>query len=98
MRFYYENTLGDKGYFQEKELVKAIYTVWNIDADLYIWKDSDKFWQIIFSPLDGNELNSDLLEAYGYKMMDGETEREIIEIKTGKVIRYDWSEVKPLIN
>lgn len=96
MRFYYENALGDKGYFQEKELVKTIYTVWNIDADLYIWKDN--IWQIIFSPLDGNELNSDLLEAYGYKMMDGETKREIVEIKTGKVIRYDWSEVKPLIN
>lgn len=96
MRFYYENALGDKGYFQEKELVKAIYTAWNIDADLYIWKDNDKFWQIIFSPLDGNELNSDLLKTYGYKIIDGKTEREIVEIKTGKVIRYDWSEIKQL--
>lgn len=28
MKFYYENNLGDSGYFTEKDLVKAIYTAW----------------------------------------------------------------------
>lgn len=27
MRFFYENNLGDSGYFSEKDLVKAIYTL-----------------------------------------------------------------------
>lgn len=35
-----------------------------------------------------------LLEPYGYKMEGREPEREIIDIKTNKVIKYDWSEVK----
>lgn len=30
-------------------------------------------------------------------MIDGKTEREIVDIKTGDVVKYDWSEVKQLI-
>ena len=95
MKFYYENNLGDKGCFTEDNLVKAIYTAWNIEADLYVC-EGDNF-QIIFSPHDDNEFNSELLEPYGYKMIDGEKYRDILEIKTDKIIRYDWDEVKQLI-
>ena len=95
MEFYYENCMGDKGCFEEDDLIKAIYTAWNIEADLYLFANGD--WQIIFSPHDDNEYNSQLLEFYGYKMVDGEKEREIIEIKTGKIVKYDWSEVKQLV-
>lgn len=94
MKFYYENCMGDKGTFEEQDLVKAIYTAWNIEADLYLLTDGD--WQIIFAPWESNENNSDLLETYGYKMIDGEKYREIIDIKTGKSISYDWREVKQL--
>lgn len=95
MKFYYENNLGDSGHFTEENLVKAIYTAWNIDADLYLWADNN--WQLVFSPLDCNELNSDLLESYGYKVIDTEETREIVDIKTGKFIKYDWNEIKQLI-
>jgi hypothetical protein len=107
MRFYYQNGMGDSGHFSEKDLVKAIYTAWNIEAELYLLNDGVKKvnshqsfsgqCKIVFSPLDDNEFNSEVLKEFGYKMEDGEEFREIIEIKTGKVIRHDWSEVKQLV-
>ncbi|MCK9309982.1 MAG: hypothetical protein M0P99_06895 [Candidatus Cloacimonetes bacterium] len=106
MRFYYENSLGDNGYFSEKDLVKAIYTVWNIEANLYLlddgikkidWKSFNQQAKLIFAPYEENEFNTEILEEYGYKMEDVGKEREIIDIKTGEVVKYDWSEVKQLI-
>jgi len=107
MRFYYINGMGDEGYFSEKDLAKAIYSAWNIEANLYLLQKGIRklnpkgsfFDQatLIFAPYEENELNTELLESYGYKMEDREPEREIIDIKTNKVIKYDWSEVKQLI-
>lgn len=110
MRFFYENSMGDNGIFSEKDLIKAIYTAWNIEANLYLLKDNsikkikdikffgeDKNADIIFAPWDDNEFNSDVLNPFGYYMEDGEKEIEIKEISTGKVVKYDWSEVKQLI-
>ena len=107
MRFYYENSMGDSGYFSENDLVKAIYNAWNIEADLYLLNDDIKkldrnisvFKQakLIFAPWEDDEFNSDMLKEYGYYMEDGEHEREIKEIKTGKIVKYDWSEVKQLV-
>ena len=110
MRFYYQNGMGDSGYFSEDNLVKAIYTAWNIEAELYLlnkglrkidWNSKEnpftKQSKIVFCPMEGNEFNSDILKEFGYKMDDGEELREIIDIKTGKIIRYDWSEVKQLV-
>ena len=42
MRFYYENNIGYSGYFSENDLVKAIYTAWNIEANLYLLNDNIK--------------------------------------------------------
>ena len=108
MKFYYCNLMGDSGVFYEKDLIKAIYTAWNINADLFIMpndlkkKDMEDFYgygkaKLVFCPLSSNEFNSDLLKEFGYYMEDGEKYREIKEIKTGKIIKYDWSEVKDLI-
>jgi hypothetical protein len=95
MYFYYENNVGDVGTFEEDNIVKAIYTAWNIEANLYLYVNEN--WQIIFAPWESNEYNSELLESYGYKMIDADKYREIVETKTGKVIKYDWSEVKQLV-
>lgn len=107
MRFYYENSYGDNGYFSEKDLIKAIYTAWNIDAELWLLNDGikklDKHQRVInqakivFAPLDDNELNSDLLKEYGYYMIDGDEVREIRKINTGEIVKYDWAEIKQLI-
>ena len=90
MKFYYENIMGDYGTFEENDIIKAIYTAWNIEADLYLGGE------LIFAPREDNEFNSEILKPYGYKMIDGEEYREIVVIKTGKIISYDWSEVKQL--
>jgi hypothetical protein len=106
MRFYYENNIDDKGIFSEKDLIKAIYTAWNIEATLYLINKEVKHLtprnlresiKVVFSPLEGNEINSDLLKEYGYYMTDGKEYREIRNIKTNKIVRYDWSEVRQLV-
>jgi SpoU rRNA methylase family enzyme len=107
MKFFYENSLGDSGYFSEKDLVKAIYTAWNIEADLYLLNNNIKKLDpnesiskqaiLVFSSVEGNEFNSDILKEFGYRMEDGEKYREIIEISTGNIVKYDWSEVRQLI-
>jgi hypothetical protein len=99
--------MGDSGYFSEKNLVKAIYTAWNIEAELYLLNDRFKKinWfetflkqcKLIFSSMDDNKFNSDILKEFGYRMEDGKEFREIIEIKTGKVVKYDWKDVKQLV-
>jgi hypothetical protein len=86
MRFYFQNNAGEKGHFTEKCLIRAIYSAWNIESDLYILKDRTKFInqsaildgkvKLIFSPFESNEFNSDLLGEYGYKMIDGDKYRE----------------------
>jgi hypothetical protein len=96
MKFYYENSMGDRGAFVEKDIIKAIYTSWNIEANLYLVNGfNDKV--LIFAPWEGNELNSDLLKEYGYYMEDDKEERVIKELSTGRIVKYDWSEVKQLI-
>jgi len=102
--------MGDSGYFSENDLIKAIYTAWNIEAELYLLNDGVKKidWhskespftkqsKIIFSSYDDNEFNSDVLKEFGYKMEDGKEERNIIDINTGKIVKYEWSEVKQLV-
>jgi len=97
MNFYYENNMGDNGYFQEDNLIKGIYTSWNIEANLYILDEDTNQEKLVFAPYETNEFNSDLLEEYGYMMIDGDYYREIVDIKTGKIVRYDWDEVLQLI-
>ena len=97
MNFYYENYVGDSGYFQEDNLIKGIYTSWNIEANLYILNEENNQAKLIFAPYEDNEFNSDLLEEFGYKMIDGEEEREIVNIKTDDVVRYDWDKVIDLV-
>jgi len=97
MKFYYENYSGDSGYFEEDNLILAIYSSWNIEANLYLLDEDTNQEKLIFAPYEPNEFNSDLLEEYGYKMIDGEEYREIIDAKTGDVVKYDWDDVLDLI-
>ena len=107
MRFYYENGMGDSGYFSESKLIKAIYTAWNIEADLWLLNEGVKKLKphesvydqgkIVFASCEGNEFNSDVLKEYGYYMIDGEEEREIRKISDNSIVKYDWSEVRQLV-
>lgn len=107
MRFYYENNCGDNGYFSEKDLIKAIYTAWNIEADLYLLNDglkkidkNIKFRdqvKIILAPYEDNDFNSEMLKPFGYYMVDGDKEREIRRLNNNEIVKYEWSEVKSLV-
>src|SRR5574344_1978639 len=87
MRFFYENMMGDRGHFTLKktEIPKAIMSAWNIEADLSIVVNKiDKYKenaQLIFSPLEDNEVNNDFLKLYGLYLIDGEEYRELRWIK-----------------
>ena len=107
MRFYYQNGMGDSGYFSKNNLIRALFSAWNIESELYLlnkgikkinWNEklSDQA-KIIFSPMDDNEFNSDVLRDYGYKMEDREEERKIIDIKTGEIVKYELSDVIQLV-
>lgn len=96
MKFYYENNVGDNGNFKENDIVKAIYTAWNIEADLYLTTENGSC-KLVFSPYEDNEFNSELLNEFGYYMEDGEKYRDIKDIKTNEIKKYDWSEVKQLV-
>jgi len=105
IRFYYENCMGDSGYFTERKdnIVNAIYSAWNIEAILYIAekiKDNKKKEKItlIFSPHEDNEVNNELLKPYGLYMVDGERYRELHWIKDRSLARSpnNWSELKLL--
>ena len=97
MNFYYENNIGDSGYFSEDDLILAIFSAWNIEANLYLLDEETNQEKLIFAPYEDNEFNSDLLAEYGYKMIDGDEYREIIDVKTGDVVKYDWDDVLDLI-
>jgi len=97
MKFYYENYSGDSGYFEEDDLILAIYSSWNIEANLYLLNEETNQEKLVFAPYEDNEFNSDLLEEYGYNMIDGDEYREIVDVRTGDVVRYDWNEVIDLI-
>lgn len=105
MKFYYENNVGDSGYFEEEDLIKEIYTAWNIEANLYkinpinvhtVDNDTGEF-ELVFMPYGDNEFNSTLLKDYGYYMTNGDGHRCICKIDTDEVVKYDWSEVEQLI-
>ncbi len=91
LRFYYENCMGDSGYFTLKktEIPKAIMSAWNIEADLNIvYKDSisgKDVRKIIFAPMEGNECNNDWLKEFDLCIVDGEEFRELRYISTGEL-------------
>jgi len=105
MRYYYENTNGDCGVFSEKDIIKAIYSAWNIEADLYVipprttLKDIENRkvkLDLIFAPWEDNEVNSELLEKYGYYECDNGDERSIFRISDDKLMYVEWSNVRRL--
>jgi|GEM_PF-4143433 len=96
MKFYYENYFwGYKGTFEEEDLIKAIYSAWNIMASLYVVTEDDTIkYDLIFDPADyDDELNSELLEPFGYEMVEIGGYREVRDIKTKEIKGYEWSEV-----
>lgn len=90
-RFIYENLMGDYLEFEENDLIKAIYIAWNIEANLYLVQDKSE--KLIFSPIEDNDFNSELLSEFGYSLIDGKEEREIFNLKTKSIVKYDFKDI-----
>lgn len=95
MKFYFNNSCGDRGYFNIDDLPKAIMSAWNIEAELYIVNGEEK--KLIFAPFEDNDFNNDMLEEYGLLIKNGETCRELY-YKSGKLAWQpgDWDNVLDL--
>jgi hypothetical protein len=93
MKFYFNNLSGDYGEFETENLILAIYSAWNIEADLYFHEDD----KLVFAPHESNEFNSELLKEFGFYMTDGNKYREIRKIDTDEEVKYEWNDVIDLI-
>lgn len=86
MRFYYENNMGDLGFFTLKnsEIVKAIQSAWNIEADLYIVRPGTTMKAVLI-PDDENDVNNEYLKEFGLYLIDGDKYRELHYIDSGEL-------------
>jgi len=96
MRFYYDNYLVNKGWFETDNIIKAIYSAWNIETNLYL-KDINNNFKLIFSPLEDNDFNSNLLNEFGFYVKDIGNHREIVELKTDIVQKFNLDDTIGLI-
>ncbi|QEG04186.1 hypothetical protein [Bacillus phage BC-T25] len=79
----------DEGCFYlipKEDIVDAIYFAWNYEFDVYEVESGDK----IFSGQLDDEENSEMLEPYGLRLIEGETERNLQNIETGEIYKADW--------
>ena len=99
MKFYYENSFGNDGYFLTKntEVTKAIMSAWNIGASLYLVEkiDNSTVYTPIFYPLESNEENNYYLRKYGYKIVGEMNNRELRYIRDNSLVTQedDWHEL-----
>lgn len=92
MKFYMQNCVGDTAHFDSENMVDAIHTAWNIEAELYLVCNVN--W-LVFSPFDDNEFNNELLEEYGLRIIDHGGYRKVQNIATGEIYDAPWeSETK----
>ena len=107
LRFYYENNMGDSGFFTLKktEIVKAIQSAWNIEANLYVVTPGTNKKNLVYNrmkpvllPYEDNEISNDYLKEYGLYLIDGEEYRELRYIKSGDLAidPNDYSDILKL--
>lgn len=70
----------------KEDLIEALYYAWNYECSVYTADGK----VLIFSPMEDNEFNTDLLKDYGLRIIDGEKLRNFQDIKTGEVFNAPW--------
>ncbi|AQY42414.1 hypothetical protein P4V72_05810 [Bacillus thuringiensis] len=71
-----------------ENVVEAIYFAWNYEFDVYEIDSGE----MIFSGQLDNEDNSEMLEKYGLRVIDGEKYRNLQNIETGEIYKANWEE------
>ncbi|PHD56122.1 hypothetical protein COF57_28325 [Bacillus wiedmannii] len=69
-----------------ENVVEAIYFSWNYEFDVYEIDSGE----MIFSGQLDNEDNSEMLEKYGLRVIDGENYRNLQNIETGEIYKASW--------
>ncbi|PFF63365.1 hypothetical protein CN334_19420 [Bacillus thuringiensis] len=79
----------DEGCFYvipKENVVEAIYFAWNYEFDVYEIDSGE----MIFSGQLDNEDNSEMLEKYGLRVIDGENYRNLQNIETSEIYKASW--------
>ncbi|PHA03019.1 hypothetical protein COE51_01360 [Bacillus pseudomycoides] len=70
----------------KENIVEAIYYAWNYEFDVHEIETEE----LIFTGQETNEFNSEALEKYGLRLIDGEKYRQLQNIETGELYKADW--------
>ncbi|MEB9673782.1 MULTISPECIES: hypothetical protein [Bacillus cereus group] len=79
----------DEGCFYalpKENVVEAIYFAWNYEFDVYEIESGE----MVFAGHLDNEENSEMLEKYGLRVIDGEKYRNLQNIETGEIYKASW--------
>lgn len=79
----------DEGCFYiipKEDIVEAIHYAWNYEFDIY---DREKD-ELIFSGRENDEVNSEMLEPYGLRLIEDDKYRNLQNIETGEIYKADW--------
>ncbi|QIW88809.1 hypothetical protein P59_212 [Bacillus phage P59] len=82
----YDWDAGEFVLIASNDIVEAIHTAWNYEFDVYEVETED----LIFSGREDNEANSEMLEPYGLRLIDGDKYRVLQNIETGEIYTPDW--------
>ncbi|WP_339304399.1 hypothetical protein NST33_18085 [Paenibacillus sp. FSL L8-0435] len=77
---------GEYEVIPKEDLIEALYYAWNYECSVYTRDERE----LIFSPMDDNEFNSDLLKEYGLSLINGEKLRNFQDIKTEEIFNPPW--------
>lgn len=110
MRYYIEGN-GYYLLFSDKSLLRALFSAWNYEANLWIVPPKTTMRQVDneFTSLDTNwifspgDIHCNGLEEYGYRITTDEEadelykgENKLIEIKTGEILDSDDFDLREL--
>ncbi len=79
---------GEFRLLPSNDIVEAIYTAWNYEFDVYEAETEE----LIFSGHEDNETNSEWLEPYGIRVIDGDKYRHLQNIVTEEIYKADWQD------
>lgn len=99
--------MGDSGFFtlKKSEIVKAIQSAWNIEANLYIVQPGTTKKNLVYNrmkpvllPYEDNEMSNNYLKDFGLYLIDGEVYRELRYTKSGELAidPNDYSDILKL--
>jgi hypothetical protein len=79
----------DEGCFEiipVEETVEALYWAWNYEFNVHDVETGD----LVFAPWEDDDLNSEMLEPFGLRVISSKDGRDFQDIKTGEIFSPPW--------